>query len=420
MSSIIVTSVRISLRSIKKVEFLNKLFVFTENYLKGGGNRYLIDLVNAFAQNFDRVTINCNRGGVFPEDLKRLNHDFALINIPFCTKERARNALLSLPRWLRRAILAPLVIFSPIVFVYNLLLFLTLLATARPAVVLCCNGGYPAAKAPLVMVLAAKLLDIPVLLSIVSVPMPRSRLLSLYEKVMDYVVWHAVDLIIVNAKAIAQALLTQRDVLLDKVCVIYNGLENREIPCKSDQVEKIRIGCVARLDRAKGIIYLLDAFAQLAERYEHLQLVLVGDGDAFQELRSRVKQYGLNDRVEMPGFYQGSVDELLCSLDIYMFPSLWEGFPYSIIEAMRAGCSIIATSVGGIPEAIRDGEDGLLIEPASSAAIFCAIEKLIEDPELRARLAVSARKRFTELFSLTAMEINALQVLAKTGIATRY
>ena len=269
------------------------------------------------------------------------------------------------------------------------------------------------------MVLASKLLRIPALLSIVSMPAPRSRLLSFYERALDYLVWQSTDAVIVNAHAIARALREKRGISLDKVHVIYNGLEIKEMSGKGGQGEKVRIGCVARMDRAKGVLYLLDAFAQLARKYQQLQLVLVGDGDAFQELRSRIEQYDLSDRVEMHGHYHGSIDELLCTLDIYLFPSLWEGFPYSIIEAMSAGCTIISTKVGGIPEAIRDGENGLLIDPASTAAIADAIEKLIRDPNLRARLGASARKRFTQKFSLASMEVNALQVLAKTGIATR-
>jgi glycosyltransferase involved in cell wall biosynthesis len=398
---------------------LKKLLVFTENYLKGGGNRYLIDIVNAFALKYDSATIAYNNGGIFPEDLKRLRHNIELLKIPFYTMERARNALLSLPRLMRRTILMPIVALSPILFIYNLVLFVFILAKVQPSAVLCCNGGYPAARGPLVMVLASKLLRVPALLSIISMPTPRSRLLSLYERALDYLVWQSTDAVIVNAHAIARALQEKRGISLDKVHVIYNGLEIKEMSGKGGQGEKLRIGCVARMDHAKGVLYLLDAFAKLARKYQQLQLVLVGDGDAFRELCCRTEQYDLSDRVEMFGYFQGSIDEVLCSLDIYLFPSLWEGFPYSIIEAMRAGCTIISTRVGGIPEAIRDGEDGLLIDPASTAAIADAIEKLIPDPNLRARLAASARKRFTQKFSLASMEVNALQVLAKTGIATR-
>jgi glycosyltransferase involved in cell wall biosynthesis len=314
---------------------------------KGRRNRYLIDIVNAFALKYDSVTIACNNGGLFPEDLKRLHHNFELWKIPFFTKERARNALLSLPRIMRRAILMPIVALSPILFLYNLVYFVFMLAKAQPSAVLSCNGGYPAARAPLVMVLASKLLRVPALLSIVSMPAQRSRLLSFYERVFDFLVWQSTDAVIVNAHAIARALQEKRGISLDKVHVIYNGVEIKEMPGKGGRGEKVRIGCVARMDRAKGVLYLLDAFAQLARQYQKLHLVLVGDGDAFRELRSRVEQYDLRDRVEMLGHYSGSIDELLSSLDIYLFPSLWEGFPYSIIEAMRAGCAIVSTRVGG-------------------------------------------------------------------------
>ena len=117
------------------------------------------------------------------------------------------------------------------------------------------------------------------------------------------------------------------------------------------------------MDVAKGALLLFDAFAHLAKRHPGLRLVLAGHGDASAELARRTEALGLQNQVQLLGHYDGGIDLLLTTFDLYVFPSLLEGFPYSIIESMRAGRTIIATNVGGIPEAIMDGKDGLLIEP---------------------------------------------------------
>jgi glycosyltransferase involved in cell wall biosynthesis len=107
--------------------------------------------------------------------------------------------------------------------------------------------------------------------------------------------------------------------------------------------------------------------------------------------------------VQLLGAYQGDVDALLASFDAYVFPSYWEGFPYSILEALRAGCAIVATRVGGIPEAISNGHDGILIEPRSATAIVDAIEYLLANPDARQTLSANARERYERDFSLHGM-----------------
>lgn len=112
------------------------------------------------------------------------------------------------------------------------------------------------------------------------------------------------------------------------------------------------------------------------------------------------------------GYYEGDTHYLLSSLDIYVLPTLHEGFPYSILEAMRANCAIISTNVGGIPEAIRNRVEGLLVPLSSVEVLELAIEELINDADLRNMLGKNARNRFLDMFAMEKMNQRLQEVLS--------
>ena len=161
------------------------------------------------------------------------------------------------------------------------------------------------------------------------------------------------------------------------------------------------IGAVGRLDPVKGHRYLLDAFAILAPRFPDLTLALVGDGELLPELRSRAEHFGLTDRILFLGWRE-DVPDLLYAFDLFVFPSLSEGMGRALVEAMAAGRPVVASRVCSIPEVLAGGEAGYLVEPASAGALAAGIETLLQDPELRARLAKAARAR-AQQYSVEAM-----------------
>lgn len=383
---------------------MKTLLVFTENYARGGGNRYMIDAVNSLADGFEEITIACNQGGVFEEDLKRLTKKVTVKKVHFITKARVSALLASLPPTARKVLLVPLFLLEPLLFIYNTVVFTFYITALRPTATFAFNGGYPAARATLAFVVASRLRKIPTALSIVSTPAVRKKISAFYEALIDRLVWRSASAVIVNAEAIAKELRSKRGVPDAKVQVVHNGLEGKSPPRKKESTEgAFVIGCIARTDRAKGVICLFDAFAGLAARYPQIRLVLVGRGDAQDELVRKREASGIKDRIELTGYYSGDIDALLASFDLYVFPSFQEGFPYSILEAMRAGCPIVATNVGGIPEAIRDSIEGLLVEPNSVAQLQASMERMILEKELRARLGKGALRRFEKDFVLAAM-----------------
>lgn len=392
------------------------LLVFTEVYNPGGGNRYMTDLVNAIADGYDEVVIASNNGGLYPEDAWRLTRPFTFRPTGFVTRALLGNCIRNWPVTVQKMIMVPLLFLEPLFFLVNVMAFLWLLVRLQPSRVLSCNGGYPAAAACLAMVVAARLARISVVLSVVSMPAKRRRFLWPYDRGIDWLVWGAVDLVIVNAQVIARALCANRSMPAEKFEVIYNGLEDQQPAGLARSGDKSHapfvIGCIARMDIAKGALVLLDAFAELEKSRPQLRLVLAGSGDASAELARRCKLLGLQDRVEIMGHYAGDVGALLATFDVYVFPSLWEGFPYSIVEAMRAGVPILATRVGGIPEAITDGEEGLLVEPGSSDAIVDALQRLIDDAPLRQSLGKCARRKYENNLSLSKMHLRIGEVFA--------
>lgn len=147
---------------------------------------------------------------------------------------------------------------------------------------------------------------------------------------------------------------------------------------------------VGRLHPQKGVETLVRATARLSG----IQLILVGDGPERAAVQRLAAKLGVADRVHITGFVPHSrVAEFLAGADIVALPSRYEELGTALIEAMAVGCPIVASRVGGIPELVRDGVDGLLVPPCDDAALAATISRLLHDPPLAASLARSARAR---------------------------
>lgn len=397
---------------------MGDLLVFTENYGRGGGNRYMIDLINGVAGLFDAVIIASNPGGVFDEDLERLGVEPGRAQPHVVTAARAWNGLHTAHPCLSTLVVRGLHTGDALAMEYNAAVLGRLISQVRPSAVLSCCGGYPTTRASMAMLLAASRRGIPTALSLVSVPYARRRGLRRYEAWLDRRVWRSAGVVIVNVGQIGSTLRELRDLPKGKTIVVHNGLSDdpRRVAPEVGG-ERLTIGCVSRIDKLKGTHVLLQAFGRLAARYPSVDLVLAGDGPEMGRLRSAVKSMDLAGRVTLTGQFSGDVAELVSSFDIYAFPSLWEGLPYAVLEAMRAGCAIVSTDVGGIPEAVVEGESGLLVDAGSADELAEALARLVADPALRRRLGAGARDRFVAGFSLKSMHESARSAFRHGGLA---
>lgn len=201
------------------------------------------------------------------------------------------------------------------------------------------------------------------------------------------------------------------------ITVIHNGVDTQRFsPAESGSPSAgpLVLGVVARLVAGKGLEQMLEALA--IRRAAPVRLKVAGEGPDREAMEERALALGVADKVEfvgftsdMPGFYR--------SIDVYVQPSLSEGMPLGLLEAMACGKPVIATDVGGTCEAARDGVDGLIVAPDDVSGLALAINELANSPEKRAAMGRNAHDRISSSFSLgrcaSEVERHCLELVAR-------
>lgn len=192
------------------------------------------------------------------------------------------------------------------------------------------------------------------------------------------------------SELIRESVMKEYNLPRNRVSVIFNGIDLSKCMPKTDYSigEKIKILHIGRFSEEKNHIGLLEAFELFNLKYPNSVLQLIGDGEKRSEIENFIKEKNLVNCVEILGL-QDNVYNYLHSADIFALPSLYEGIPITIIEAMGTGLPIVATNVGGIPDMLKDSKSALLVN-IDSEEISVAFEKLTNDNDLRERLGKSA------------------------------
>lgn len=181
--------------------------------------------------------------------------------------------------------------------------------------------------------------------------------------------------------------------------------------------EHLVIGAVGRMQAVKDPLNLVDAFLRLRElcpaRWPRLRLAMLGGGPLLEAARERLATAGAADQAWLPGD-RSDVAALLPQFDIFALSSQAEGISNTLLEAMACGCAPLATAVGGNPELVEDGANGLLVPPSDSAALARALARLVDEPPLRLKLAQASLARAREEFSLQGM-VSAYGALYASG-----
>jgi glycosyltransferase involved in cell wall biosynthesis len=192
----------------------------------------------------------------------------------------------------------------------------------------------------------------------------------------------------------------------NRLHLVHNGVSDAT-PADRDEIRRrwgigpadIVLGCVARLEPQKNPLFLPPLLSRLPR---HVRLVWVGDGSQMEALRKRAAEHGVSDRVLLPG-WQHAARSLLSAFDIFVLPSLYEGFPFAILEAMAAGLPSVVSDVDGVGEAMIDGQTGFLCRPNDTDQWLEQLQTCIKDCDIRSRLGNAAAMRHREEFSLQAM-----------------
>jgi glycosyltransferase involved in cell wall biosynthesis len=193
----------------------------------------------------------------------------------------------------------------------------------------------------------------------------------------------------------------------DRALTIHHGVALRRFPARTDRPaaaalglhpHRLTVGTVGRTIAEKGQEYLLQAMPQILRDHPDTQFLIVGDGNLRPQFEEKLARTSYRDRVFLAGA-RDDVPEMLSLMDVFVFPSLSEGFGIAVIEAMAARLPVVASAIRPLCEIVVDGVTGLLVPPTNSTRLGQAVSRLLGDPSLRAALGSAGRRRVEERFT---------------------
>lgn len=225
-----------------------------------------------------------------------------------------------------------------------------------------------------------------------------------FQKVADRLLAPHTDLAIAVSESTAEFTIRARLMPAERTRVVYLGAPLDEFARLRSPQEiasaradlgiapgTLAVGTVTRLMPAKGNEYLVSAVPALVARHPEARVFIVGEGELQNALEEQARALGLGDGLVFAGF-QRDVARVLSALDILVFPSLWEGTPLTVFEALAMGKPIVATDADGLMDVLTDGKDALVVPRRRPEQIAEAVNRLIEQPALAASLAAGARE----------------------------
>ncbi len=216
---------------------------------------------------------------------------------------------------------------------------------------------------------------------------------------------------IVTVSHFSKRTLLQKRINGDKITVIHNGIPSGSL--FADHGRNIRnelrvpneyllAGTACRLVKPKGLEIFVEAIAIVLERAENMRFVIWGEGPERNQLKRLIDKLGLGDYITLAG-HRDDMDRCISALDIYCMSSYAENFSMALLEAMRAGLPIVATDVGGNPEAIKNGTEGILVPAADPRVLAVGILTLVDNYQKSEQMALLAQQRFLAEFTSEKM-----------------
>jgi L-malate glycosyltransferase len=240
-------------------------------------------------------------------------------------------------------------------------------------------------------------------------------------------VFHWSDHIVANSEAARASLVNGKNSHSLCVSVVRNGVDlklfspnghgthmRQELGYSSDS---FLVGTISNLRPEKGYRTLLEAVPEIIRKIPQARFLIVGTGELDEELKQTVLERELAPYVAFLG-RRADIAELLGAMDLMVLPSISESLPNVVLEAMSAGCPVIASAVGGCGELIQDGVTGMLLPPGHAPAISAAVVKLLQDPHLRQRIGRAARSWAEQEFDIF-VSVKRLEDVYERMLASR-
>jgi glycosyltransferase involved in cell wall biosynthesis len=235
--------------------------------------------------------------------------------------------------------------------------------------------------------------------------------------------WFADTIICISKKDLKSA---ERFIPKKKRIYIPNGIAASELLSRKEarriisniintpiQENDLVIGTIAEFTKNKGYLYLLDALTLLTKKGIMYKAVWIGDGEERNAFMLEVASRGLEKQILFTGFLENA-KTYLNAFDVFVLPSLKEGLPYTILEAMISGVPVISTRVGGIPDIVESGENGILVEPKDSRELAFGLERLARTQHFRNSFAERAKNTIQTSYTLEGMMTKTLKAYEST------
>lgn len=363
-----------------------KIFYLIGTLDVGGTERQLVEMVTRLdRRRFSPVVCCLAMGGALEHDLRRsgipvhviglrgIGPKRILTNLPTITKELAR-----LIRLLRAE--SPDIVHGFLFWAYVI-------------------GAFAARLARVPIVIASRRS-----LSLFKADRPHYLLVERFAN-------RTTDLFIANSEAVREDAIRTEGIDPGRIRVVYNGLDidrfmkggGKDFRQQHDIPSDVPVvAVVANFIAYKGHTYFFDAWLRLLETHPRAVALLAGDGPTRSQLESRARASGVAGSLRFIGTCH-DIPALLSACTMLVHPSLQEGFSNAIIEAMAAGRPVVVTDVGGNREAVTDGVNGLVVPPSDADALRAAMMRLLDHPELAARMGQAGQERARADFNLAAM-----------------
>ena len=251
--------------------------------------------------------------------------------------------------------------------------------------------------------LAASIADVPAVVS--------RRVDNTEMRIMAALRYRPFKKIIAISEEIANVL-RDRDVDDERIVVIRSAVDMERFAAVADRQaflkefavphDAIVIAAAGQLIPRKGHRYLLQAVESLHHSYPQIRLIIFGEGYLDDQLRAQAASLGLGGIVQFAGF-RDDLDDFMSCFDIFAHPALTEGLGVATLKAAAAGVPVVGFAAGGLPEAVVDGETGILVQPENVAQMGDAIARLIDENELRQVMGSAGRERMQKEFSIDTM-----------------